>query len=140
VQVQSESERLTVATHNDDATYVEDEEDLGEVRLPSRNHFLVVLRVKKARGWVPFALLDDFRLDICQRAAIEGLVSEVFQTDHHWSNSRRQLFDCLAYGIVEIFQQLPIQTPTEGGTDISAGQPKFDAVFLVGHRLLHPSY
>ena len=64
MQVQSESERLTVATHNGDATYVEDEEDLGEVRLPSRNHFLVVLRMEKSGDCVPFALLDDLPLDL----------------------------------------------------------------------------
>ena len=64
MRVQSESERLTVATHSDDATYVEDEKDLCEVRLPGRNHFLVVLRVEKSGDCVPFALLDDLPLDL----------------------------------------------------------------------------
>jgi hypothetical protein len=96
--------------------------------------------VKESSDWIPFALLDDLPLDLRQRATIEGLVSEMFRTDHHWSNSRRQLIDCLAYGVVEVFQQLPVQPPTEGGANVSAGQPKFNTVLLVCHRLLCTLY
>ena len=50
-----------------------------------------------------------------------------------WCNSRRQLVDCLAYGVVEVVQPLPIQSSVKGSTDIRAGQPKFDVIRLVYH-------
>ena len=53
-------------------------------------------------------------------------------------NSRRQLVDCLDHRIVEIVQPPPLQSPVEGGTDISAGQPEFDVIHLVDHRVLSP--
>ena len=53
-----------------------------------------------------------------------------------WCNSRRQLLDCLAHGTIEIIQPLPVQPPIEGGTDVSAGQPKFDVIHPVDHRVL----
>ena len=94
----------------------------------------------KLRDWVPFTLLDDLPLDFRQRATIKDLVSEVFRTDRHNLNLRRQLFDCLAHGVVEVFQQLPVQSSAEGSTDVGAGQTKFDAILLVGHRLLYRPY
>ena len=51
-------------------------------------------------------------------------------------NSRRQLLDCLAHGFVEIFQSLPIESPVEDGTDVGAGQPEFDVIHLIDHRVL----
>jgi len=53
-----------------------------------------------------------------------------------WCGSHRQLFDCLAHGVVELVQPLPAQSPVEGGADVSAGQPKFDVIHLVGHLVL----
>jgi hypothetical protein len=51
-------------------------------------------------------------------------------------NSRCQLLDCLEHGVVEVVQPLPFQSPVEDGTNFSAGQPKFDVVHLVDHRVL----
>ena len=53
-------------------------------------------------------------------------------------NSRSQLVGCLAHGVVEIAQPLPVQSSVEGGTDVSTGQPKFDVICLVDHRVLGP--
>ena len=55
---------------------------------------------------------------------------------HRWCSSHRQLHDCLAHGVAEVVQLLPAQSPIEGGADVSAGQPKFDIVDLVDHRIL----
>ena len=55
-----------------------------------------------------------------------------------WCNSRRQLADCLAHGTIEIVEPLPLQPPVEGGADVSAGQPKFDAIRPVGQFVLGP--
>jgi len=60
----------------------------------------------------------------------------VTRIGHCWYNSRRQLLDCLAHGAVEVVQPLPIQSSVQGGTDFSAGQPKFDVIHLVNHRVL----
>jgi len=51
-------------------------------------------------------------------------------------NSRRQLVDCLAHRGVEIIQPLPTQSPIEGPTNISAGQPKFDIIRPVDQGVL----
>ena len=96
--------------------------------------------MEKPRDRVPFPFLDDLPLDPPQRATIECIVSEVFQTVHYWLNLRRQPFNRLAHRVIKVFQQLPVQPPAEGGTDIGAGQPKLDAVLLVGHRLLYTPY
>jgi len=53
-----------------------------------------------------------------------------------WRNPRRQLLDCLAHGVVEVVQPLPVQFPIEGGADVGASQPKFDVIGLVDHRVL----
>jgi hypothetical protein len=66
------------SSRDEDGTYVEDEKDLVEVRLPGRNHFLVILRVEKSRYCVPFVLLGDLPLDLRQHATAESIVSEVF--------------------------------------------------------------
>ena len=53
-----------------------------------------------------------------------------------WFSSRRQLLDCFAHGAIEVVQPLPVQSPVERSADISAGQPKFDVINLVDHRVL----
>jgi len=51
-------------------------------------------------------------------------------------NSRRQLVDRLAHGSIEIVQPLPVQYPFEGGADVGADQPKFDAIRPVDQLVL----
>ena len=51
-------------------------------------------------------------------------------------NSRRQLVDCLARGVIEIVQPPPVQSIVEGGTDVGAGQPKFDVIFPLDQCVL----
>ena len=58
------------------------------------------------------------------------------QSVHGRRNLHRQLADCLAHGVVQTVQPLPVQSSVEGGTDIGTGQPKFDVVHLIYHRLL----
>ena len=53
-----------------------------------------------------------------------------------WCNSRRQLLDCLAHRVFKVVQPLPVQSPAQGGTDVSTGQSKFDVIHLVNHRVL----
>ena len=60
----------------------------------------------------------------------------VARRTHCRHNSHRQLLDCLAHGVVEVVQPLPIQPSVQGVTDFSAGQPKFDVIYLVNHRVL----
>ena len=47
------------------------------------------------------------------------------------------MVDCLADRVVEVVQPLPGQSPVEGSTNIGAGQPEFDVIRLVYHRVLH---
>ena len=60
----------------------------------------------------------------------------VVQSACRWCDSHRQLIDCLAYGIIELVQLLPVQSSAEGDADISAGQPKFEVIHLVLHLVL----
>ena len=55
-----------------------------------------------------------------------------------WSNSHRQLFDCLAHRVAKLVQALLFQSSTESETDVGARLPKFDVVSLIGHRVLEP--
>ena len=52
-------------------------------------------------------------------------------------NSRCESVDFLAYGVIE---SLPVQSLVEGGTDVGAGQPKFDVICSVNHRVLSRVY
>ena len=73
------------------------------------------------------------------RSGKKNIVDEVLRVYVcGWCNSRRQLVDCLAHGVVEIAQPLPVQSSVEGGTDVSTGQPKFDIICPVYHRVLGP--
>ena len=58
------------------------------------------------------------------------------QSVHYRCNSRRELVDCLNNRIFKFVQALPLQSPVEGDTNISAGQPKLDVIHLVDHRVL----
>ena len=51
-------------------------------------------------------------------------------------NSRRQFVDCLARGVIEIVELLPVQSSVEGGADVGAGQSKFDAIRPVDQCVL----
>jgi len=44
----------------------------------------------------------------------------------------------LAHGVIEIVQPLPLQLLIEGGTNVSAGQPKFDAIRPLDQLVLGP--
>ena len=55
---------------------------------------------------------------------------------HCQLNSRRQLLDCLDNGLVEVPRSFSVQSPVKDSTGISAGQPKFDVVHFVNHRVL----
>jgi len=46
------------------------------------------------------------------------------QIVHYWRNSRRELIDCFNHRIVKLVQPLPLQSPVEGDTNISAGQSR----------------
>ena len=53
-------------------------------------------------------------------------------------NSRRQPVDCPAHGAIEIVESLLLQPLVEGGADVSAGQPKFDAIRPLDQLVLGP--
>ena len=55
-----------------------------------------------------------------------------------WSNSRRQLSDCLVHRVVEFVQVLSFQSTAEGETGVGARLPKFDVIGLIGQRVLEP--
>ena len=59
-----------------DRTYAKDVKDPIEVRLPSSDHFLIVLRIKEPRDWVTSAPFEDHPLDLCNSPVIKGVVSE----------------------------------------------------------------
>ena len=54
----------------------------------------------------------------------------------YWSDSRRQLFYCLAYRVAELVQAPSFQSSTKGETDVGAHQPKLNILRLVDHRVL----
>ena len=47
-----------------------------EVQLPTRDRFLVTLRMKNSRDYVPSTLFDNLLLDLRYGPVIEGVVSE----------------------------------------------------------------
>ena len=55
---------------------------------------------------------------------------------YHRCNSRCRLDDCLGRRVVEVLWQPPVQPPIEGDADVGVGQPEFDVVRLVRHRVL----
>lgn len=88
-------------------THVEDVEGPDEGRFPAGELCLVAARVDKSKNRIPFTLLD-LHPDLRQRATIERIVSGVFRTVHRWFDSHRQLFNRLVYGVVKVFQSLPV--------------------------------
>ena len=48
------------------------------------------------------------------------------------------MVDCLAHGAIKIIEPLPPQPLVEGGTDVSAGQPEFDAIRPPDQLVLGP--
>ena len=115
--------------------------DPVEVRPPGGDSFLVVLCVEKSRDCAPFTALGDLPLDARDSPGIRPKTSPMRYSNQNvygWCNSRRQLVDCLAHRVVEVAQSLPVQSPVEGSTDISAGQPQFDVIHPVDHRVLGP--
>ena len=46
------------------------------------------------------------------------------QCVHWWCNSHRELVDCINHRVVKVVQTVPPQSPVEGGTNTSAGQPE----------------
>ena len=56
-------------------THIEDEEDPIEFGVPGGNDLLVVPRVKKARGRIAPALLDDFVLYFPDSPGTKGMIS-----------------------------------------------------------------
>ena len=69
-------------------SHVEDEENIGEVRLPAGNRFLVVLCVEKPRDRVSFTPLGDLHLDFGQHATTKSFVSGVPRNGQHRFSSR----------------------------------------------------
>jgi hypothetical protein len=111
--------------------------DSVEIRLPGGDFFFVVLGVDMSRNHVSFTLLDDPPLDLCHSPEARSKFRQrVAQSACYRRNSRRQLVDCFAHRVAEVAQPLPLQSPVEGGTDVRAGQPKFDVVHPVDHGVL----
>ena len=50
-------------------------EDPDEVLPPSRNLLLITLREDESDHSIPFTLLDDLPLDLCQGSVIEGTMN-----------------------------------------------------------------
>jgi len=78
--------------------------------------------------WIPATALNSGRM--CRQRGT--------QNEHYWCDPRRQLVDCRNHRVVKIVQALPLQSPVEGGTNISAGQPKLSVVHIIDHRVLGP--
>jgi len=55
-------------------TYIEDNEDLVELGLPSGNGLLVIPRVEKSRGRIASALFDDLVLYFRDGPVVKGMV------------------------------------------------------------------
>ena len=55
--------------------------DPDEIVPPNRNLVLIALRAEKSRDRIPFTVLDDFRLDLGHRSAIQALVRGSFVVD-----------------------------------------------------------
>jgi len=92
--------------------------------------------MKKSKDFVPPAVFDDLFLYFCHSPAIENMVGGRNRSVYCRSNSRRQMVYRIAHGLAKVAQFLSVHPPVEGLTDIGAGQPKFDIVLFVGHRVL----
>ena len=60
-------------------THVEDMKDPVEVRLPSSDLVLVILRMGKSRDRVPLALFHDFPFDLHYGPVVKSTVSELLK-------------------------------------------------------------
>jgi len=109
-----------------------------EVRPPGSDFLFVVLCMDMSGNRVSLALLDDLPLDLPHSPEITSKLSPTScsRSACQRCDSRRQLLDCLAHGVVKVVQPLPVQTSVQGGTDVSAGQPKFDVICIVDHGVL----
>ena len=108
-----------------------------EVRSPGGNFVPVVLCMEMSRNHISIVQLDNVPLDLCHSPGIGSKTSSTSHSNVRFCcNSRRQLLDRLAHGVVEVVQLLPVQSPVEDGTDFSAGQPEFDIIHPISHPIL----
>ena len=70
---------------------------------------------------MPPALFNDFLLYFRYSPAIEVMVGRGSLNLYSRFNSRRQLKNRIAYGLVEVFQFLSVHSPVESPTDIRTG-------------------
>ena len=66
-----------------------------------------------------------------------GIKLVVIERVYRWSNPHRQLVYRLAHGRTEVIQLLPVQSSSNGLTDLGAVKAKVDVIPLVGHRILN---
>ena len=111
--------------------------DPVELRLPTSDRLLIILRMEKPRECVPLALFGDLPLDLPHRSAVRGIISEPFKLcDIGLNNPRCQLIYRLAHGLTEVVQFLSIHSPGEGSADVGAAQPELNEILFVHHRVL----
>jgi len=67
--------QLARSEQEGDRTHIEDDEDPVELGLPSGNYLLVIPRVKKSRGRIAPALLDDLILYFRDCPGSKGMIS-----------------------------------------------------------------
>ena len=111
--------------------------DPVEIQPPGGDFLLVVLCVEMSRNYISFALFDDILLDLRYSSEIRSKIPSMsYSSGCHRCTSHRQLLDRLTHRVVKFVQPLPSQPPVQGSADFGAGQPKFDVIYLVGHRVL----
>ena len=91
----------------------------------------------KSRYSIPPAPFDDLLLYFRDRPAIESMVGGRNRSVYYRVNSRHQLIYRIARGLAEVVQLLSIHSPVEGFADIGTGQPEFDVILFIGHRVLN---
>ena len=108
---------------SEERLYVENVENSIEFRSPSGNSVSVVPRTDKSRDGAALTVLDDLSLDLRDSSATKGFVSKPPECALLVStlNLPRQLIYCLAYGLTEVAQSLPVHSPIERSAYIGAG-------------------
>ena len=116
--------------------HVEDPKEPVQVRLPGRNHFFVIPRMKKSGNSMSLASLDDLVLYCRDSPAIGRMVGGRARIGCGRTDLRGQMIYPVTHGPAELVQFLSVHPPFQGSADISAVQPELNVIGIVGHQVL----
>ena len=117
-------------------TYVKNTKDPVKFQPPCSNPTFILLCTEKARDRISFALFNNIPLNLNDGSVIETLLSESCHVSHRQFNSRCQLFNRLGYWPTQRIHFSALHLRFERPTYTGTGQPQFNIIKPVDHRVL----